>query len=183
MGEKYGVGRNTVRSILHHIGILGQEGRHGRYRLPREFVQRGYGHRIDGKGRKHPFDVLSPLAQQLIDEQWEQARIEVEEERTSSPHMAAAASALADFKKVRLRDLEPEQEVSWLLYHFPSLTLTDVATILSVSRPLVSRYSEKRAKQRERLKARRERGEVINPWRASINLINRLIGEPDIDRD
>ena len=68
LGQRYGVSPRQARAILHHMGLLQPE--RGRYRLPRQAVEKGLGLRHDRPRSGHPFDVISPLGQQLIAEVW-----------------------------------------------------------------------------------------------------------------
>lgn len=150
LGEQYGVGSKKVRSILHHMGLLQSEGQHGRYRLTLHAVEQGLGKRIDkAKNSKWPFDVISPEGQRLIALVWRETVTDFERERLSEPIVRSADAALQAFKAQRSSALETQQEVCWLLDHYRDLSLQQIADLLGVQRPLVSRYANLREKQRE----------------------------------
>jgi hypothetical protein len=157
LGKKYGAGRNRVREVLHHIGLLWPEGKHGRYRLPYDAVARGLGKRIEaGNRRKFPFDVLSPGAQALIATQWDTAVAELAAEKSAVPN--SAARLFADFQeRRRSKVLQTGGQVRWYLDHFPDLRHEEIATLIGVSQPMVSRHARQRAKQKQFLRDRVER--------------------------
>jgi hypothetical protein len=150
LGERYGVGNKKIRSILHHMGLLQSEGQHGRYRLTPHAVEQGLGIRHDKpKKSKYPFDVISPEGQRLIALAWDETVADLDRERLNDPIVHAADMALQSFKARKATALETQQEVCWLLDHFDNLTFQQIADLLSVQRPLVSRYANLRKKQRE----------------------------------
>lgn len=123
LGVKYAVGEKKVRSILHHIGLLAPEGRgqKTRYRLTSHAVNQGLGKRIEASAkRKWPFDVISPLGQQLVAQVWEEAAEELEAEK-ASPLLQHAEKALAQFKAGRKGPMTTQEEVCWLADHFGDL--------------------------------------------------------------
>jgi predicted XRE-type DNA-binding protein len=150
LGEQYGVGRKNVRSILHHMGLLQSEGQHGRFRLTPHAVQQGLGKRIDkSKRSKYPFDVLSPEGQKLIASVWQETVNDLERERLSDPLVQSADAALQAFKSQHVTDMKTQEEVCWLTQRFPDLTYQQIANLLGVERPLVSRYANLQRKQLE----------------------------------
>lgn len=159
LGEQYGVGSKKVRSILHHMGLLQSEGQHGRYRLTPHAVQQGLGKRIEKSKRSQwPFDVISPEGQKQIASVWSQTVTDLEHDRMSDPLVQSAEAALQAFNARRSTDMETQQEVCWLLDHYADLTLQQIASLLGVERPLVSRYAILRKKQREFMKTQASSG-------------------------
>jgi predicted transcriptional regulator len=53
-----------------------------------------------------------------------------------------------------------KEEVYWLLDHFPNLAMQQVADLIRVERPLVSRYAKLRSEQRSFAQRLRERTEA-----------------------
>jgi hypothetical protein len=150
LGKQYGLGSKKVRSILHHMGLLQSEGQHGRYRLTPRAIEQGLGKRIDkSRNSKWPFDVISPEGQRLIAMAWDETVTDLERERLSDPIVHTADAVLQRFKLQRASVLETQQEVCWLLDHFDDLTFQQIADLLGVERPLVSRYANRRKEQRE----------------------------------
>ena len=114
LGKEYGIGARRVREVLHHIGVLGPEGPHGRYRLSKGAVQRGLGKRFEAVGkRKYPFDVLSPEAQALIAQEWERAIQELAAEKNSSERTRAALRHFTEFQERRPSELQTQEQVHW----------------------------------------------------------------------
>jgi hypothetical protein len=157
LGTQYGVGNRKVRSVLHHMGFLQSEGQHGRYRLTPHAVEQGLGIRHDRPKRsKWPFDVISPKGQELIALIWDKTISDLECERLSDPLVRSADTALQEFKAQSPTPMKTQQEVCWLTNRFPGLTYQQIADLLGVQRPLVSRYANLQKKQiafRERQKA------------------------------
>lgn len=151
LGAKYGVGPRRVRVILHHMGVLAAEGR--RYRLPRTFVERGFGIRHDKPRSGYPFDVLSPECQALIAEAWDDTVADLESE--TAPTMRRAEAALAAFRSTRRRELNTQEAVYWLYDHYTRLLHRQIADILGVTPQLVSKFTKLRAKQKQINIARR----------------------------
>jgi hypothetical protein len=158
LGERYGVGSKKIRSILHHMGLLQSEGQHGRYRLTPHAVEQGLGKRIEKTRKsKWPFDVISPEGQKLIASFWNETVADMETERFATPLLQVANDGLARFRSSRTADPTTQMEVCWLLDHFPSLTMQDMSILISVERPLVSRYAKLRFKQLTFAKRLRDR--------------------------
>jgi hypothetical protein len=150
LGERYGVGNKKVRAILHHMGLLQSEGRHGRYRLTPHAVEQGLGKRIEkARKSKYPFDVISPEGQRLIAENWQAAVAEMNIEKVATPLLRAASDGLTHFRNSRVSEPTTQMEVCWLIDHFSKLSMTDIGTLIGVERPLVSRYANLRFKQLE----------------------------------
>jgi hypothetical protein len=148
LGEKYDVGERKIRAILHHIGMLQPEG--GRYRLTANAIEQGFGKRHDNpKKHQHPFDVISPLGQQIIAENWDWIVTDLEQDKRSTPRLRAASDALEEFRKGRSSQSTIQMEVCWLIDHFPKLTPCEIARVVGVPHPQVYRYSSIRSKQRD----------------------------------
>jgi hypothetical protein len=148
LGKQYGVGERKIRTILHHLGMLQPEG--GRYRLTARAIEQGFGKRHDNpKKHQYPFDVISPLGQQIIAENWDWVVTDLEQKKRSTPRLRAASDALEEFKKARSSQLTTQMDVCWLTDHFPKLTPCEIAQIVGVPHPQVYRYSRIRSKQRD----------------------------------
>ncbi|MBM1172152.1 hypothetical protein [Microvirga arabica] len=148
LGERYGVGNKKVRSILHHMGLLQSEGKHGRYRLTANAVEQGLGIRHDKpKKSKYPFDVIGPEGQRLIALAWDEAVTDLERERLNDPQARSADAALQEFQALLPSPMTTQEEVCWLTSRFPDLTYQQIADLLGVQRPLVSRYANLQKKQ------------------------------------
>lgn len=151
LGERYGVGKRRVREILHHMGLLAPE--NGRYRLPRSAVEKGLGIRHDRPRVRHPFDVLSPRAQAMVAQVWDETVADLDASRAADPDVLKASLALEAFKANRpvspktQTKMTTQMEVCWLLDHFgpAGLTLQQIANILGVDRALVSRHAGRRS--------------------------------------
>lgn len=143
LGDKYQVGPKRVRTILHHMGVLAAEGR--RFRLPRAFVERGFGIRHDKPRSGHPFDVLSPKCQALIAEEWDDTVADLDNEATQA--MRHAKAALDSFRRARRRELTTQEAVCWLNDHYPRLLHRQIADILGVTAQFVSKFTKLRGKQ------------------------------------
>jgi hypothetical protein len=147
LGERYGVGERKIRTILHHLGMLQPEG--GRYRLTTHAIAQGFGKRHDNpKKHQHPFDVISPLGQQIIAENWGWVIADLEQDRRSTPRLRAASGALEEFRKSRAVEPTTQMEVCWLTDHFAKLTPCEIAYVVGVPHPQVYRYSNLRFEQR-----------------------------------
>jgi len=74
--------------------------------------------------------------------------MDYEEDIKSDTLVDTARLALDAFKAQRTGAMQTQEEVCWLLDHFPAMTLTATAKTLGVTTSLVHRYAEKRNKQR-----------------------------------
>jgi hypothetical protein len=148
LGKQYGLGEKKIRSVLHHLGMLRSEG--GRFRLTAKAVQLGLGKRHD-KPKKHryPFDVISPLGQKIIAENWDWVGADLEQEKQSKPLRLEASQALESFKGQRLREMTTQMEVCWMRDHFPELTQDEIASLIDTPQSLVNRYGKAQGKQRD----------------------------------
>lgn len=155
LGQRYGVGSREIRAILHHIGVLAQEGH--RYRLPRHLVDEGIGQRHDFPRSGHAFDVLSPLGQQLVASVWDEAVADYRAERDKEALVVSIRRTLALCKANRRDDLGTAGEVRFLLDHFEDVQLNTIAAALDVSPQLVSRHAARREAQHSFIKRWRAR--------------------------
>ena len=144
----YNVGPKQIRVILHHMGLLQSEGQHGWYRLTRRAVEQGLGKRINKSKSRHPFDVISPSGQALIDQVWEETVADLRRERCSDPQPAKARATLIAFKATRLSPMTTQEEVCWMKDHYSDMPHEQIASALEISPGLVSRYTNKRREQR-----------------------------------
>jgi hypothetical protein len=150
LGEQHGVGRKEIRVILHRMGLLQPEGRQGHYRLTQRAVSQGLGKRIERSTRvRWPFDVISPIGQETIASAWATTMADLERERRRDTVAERARTALHHFQASNSRNLTTQEAVSWLADHFPDLSQRQIAAILNLSEPLVSRYLTLRKGQRE----------------------------------
>ena len=93
--------------------------------------------------------MISPAAQGWIAERWEETLAGLDEVKTAP--LAEAQDALTKFQSRRMREMSVQEMVSWLADHFHHLTQEDIASILSVSQPLVGRYLRVRSTRRSQL--------------------------------
>lgn len=162
LGERYGVGPRRVRAILGEMGLLVCEGHHGRYRLTREAVAKGYGKRHDRpKKGKYPFDVVSPAGQAFVAANWDSAAQRLERQLATSPLATRARSALDSFGHRRREPMGTKEQVRWLCNHYPSLSKREIASILGTSEQLAGRYAEQFARQRAN--TREESQRILKP--------------------
>jgi hypothetical protein len=148
LGRKYGLGPKQIRSALHHLGMLQIEG--NRLRLTQKAVHLGYGRRHDfPKRHKYPFDMISPLGQKVIAENWEWLLTDIAEEKQSKPKLKAASAALSAAKEKRSGEMTTQMDVCWLRDHFPDLTQDEIASLNDSPQSLVNRYAKLQAKQRD----------------------------------
>jgi hypothetical protein len=146
LGQRYGLGPKKICSVLHHPEMLQTEGK--RLRLTRKAVELGYGRRHDfPKKHKYPFDVISPLGQRVIAENWEWLLADMAEEEHSKAILWEASEAMASFKESRRSEMTTQMEVCWLRDHFPNLTQVEMATLLDIPQSLVDRYVKLQARQ------------------------------------
>lgn len=162
LGAMYGAGRRETRTILRAMGFLHVEGggSHQRHRLCPWVVERGWGKRHE---RKHaaPFDVVGPDARAWIAARWGDTVAALEANKGEP--VKEAAVALEAFREERDQfrrqhghaPMSPEEMVSWLSYHRPSLTQADVASVVNITQQLVSRYVARAADQRQKQRQRR----------------------------
>jgi hypothetical protein len=155
LGELYGVGSRKVRAILHHMGVLGQEGR--RYRLPRYLVEDGIGTRHDKPRSGYPFDVISPEGQDLVASVWAETVEDYEADCRKDRAVPLIRDSLAAFKTTRANPMTSQEEVCWIVDHFRDTPHRTIAEILEVSPALVIRYVKKRTEDR----AYRERRKLV----------------------
>ncbi len=111
--------------------------------------------RLHRKIDKYPFDVISPDGRKWIEELWPLAVEEIQKRKTTLP-VKQATEALTEFKKTR-KEMTVQMEVCWLADHFPDLSQAQMALVLSVSQPLVSRNLAIRKRQRDWARALKNR--------------------------
>ena len=165
LGQLYGLGRRKTTEVLRVLDVLVIENDNGtnRHRLADWFVQRGYGKRLYRKADRYPFHVISPSGQEWIAEMWSLAIEEIE--ATKKAGIVAEASAALEAFSVDRREMNAQMQVCWLVDHFPKLTETQVASIISVSQPLVNRYVSTRQGQ---LMEARKRKLAVLPVASSV---------------
>lgn len=151
LGEMLGAGARKTRSILLKMEFLQIEGTatKTRHRLCPWVVERGWGKRIE-TNRSRPFDVVGPEGQTWVAGRW--CKVVAELEASKSALSLVAAEALRRFMEVRLRPLPLEGMVCWFADNFPTLTQSEIASILTVTQPLVQRYLQRRSDRRAALR-------------------------------
>jgi hypothetical protein len=144
-GKAMGVGSRQTRAILIEMDFLfisqatGEDKFSTRSRscLRPWVIEMGWGRRnFPRKG--YPFDVINEEAQEWIKARWFKTKERVED----LPSYATKAKVeLAHFFARRSRNVENflKIQVKWLLDHFPELTHSEMARILSVSQQIVSK--------------------------------------------
>lgn len=161
LGQLYGQTPRRTRAVLRELGLLyvPANGNKQAHRVAAWALKEGLAkHHPKSKTVRHPFDVIGPAGQAWIKERWQQG-VTALEEKTTNPTINVARQALAAFKKDRGRSSMPaQQEICWLVDHFPDLGQSDIATILDISQQLVSKFVNVRAKQ---LRDRREAVEAM----------------------
>jgi hypothetical protein len=156
LGKQHGLGARKIRSVLHHMGILRSE--KGRLRLTPKAVRLGLGKRYDNPKRfKYPFDVISPLGQNIVAENWYWVAADLRQEKHSKPILREASEALENFKKGRPSEMTSQMGVCWLRDHYPRLTQDEIASLIDIPQSLVNRYAKLQERQREYV-----RGQKIN---------------------
>ena len=131
--------------------MLQSEGK--RLRLTPKAVALGYGKRHDRpKKIKYPFDVIAPLGQKVIAENWAWVVADLEHEKHSKPQMQTASEVLAAFKEGRCGEMTTQMEVSWMRDHFPELAQDEIAALIDAPQSLVNRYARLQERQREHAK-------------------------------
>jgi hypothetical protein len=162
LGQRYDVGPRKVRIILREMKFVYIPGDAPKaaHRISPWAIETSYGLRHERrKGVKHAFDVISPAGQAWIEERWADAQAVVES-RSSALKIQVARRELDEFKVSRNRmSMKVQEQVCWLADHIPRLTHDDMAIVLDVSQPIVSRYMAKR--DDERRKARERRAETL----------------------
>jgi hypothetical protein len=172
VAEVHGIGPRKFRTVLQRLDFVQLEHKKNewRYRLSPWVMERGWGRRLKRNLGSHqtPFDVIGPDGQDWIADNVEAAIAEIEAE--VSPEMEAARLALERFRTTRneYRARFPDREnmsvdemVGWLSDFFPRLSHQQIASVLSVSRQLVSRLLDRRSSLLKSAKAKR--GSVPGP--------------------
>lgn len=145
LADVFGCGRRTLTVILRELAFLQIEydGRYNRYRVADWVVSKGWGKRLRSKSSKYPFDIVSSDAVLWLIDRWEQAlrnygaKLDVQ--------VVHAKKALKDFQKHRDETMTVEMQVCWIRDIFPDLTQKEIAEVVDVSQPIVSRYLRKRS--------------------------------------
>jgi hypothetical protein len=149
-----GVGPRRTRAILAELGFLVSEG-HGRslkLRLAHWVTERGWGKR-QRSYRGTPFDVIGPEGRRWIEDRWDDAVGEFSELSTQGQ---TARDHLAAFRERRLNpDMPVQEQVCWLVYHYPDLSQTEKARIIGVTQQVVSKYETIRRRQLDKRIAQR----------------------------
>lgn len=165
LGERHGVGRREVRTVLRKMGFLHVEGgrSHQRHRLSGWVTERGWGKRLQRKHRKQttPFDVIGPEAQDWIAQRWSSTVEEIEASRASS--LRHVRNVLDEFARKRnnYRDeigcdhMSIQEKVIWFTDHHPQLTQVEIASVVEVTQQLAGRYLSIRTDQIRRAKERK----------------------------
>lgn len=185
LGRRHGVGPRKVRAILHHMGVLGREGRS--YRLPRDLVESGIGRRHDRPKSGHSFDVISPEGRRLIDSMWSETVEDYEADCRKNSSVQPIRDALAAFKSTRTDELGTAGEVRWIEDHFPGTLHKTIAEVLEVSPALVTRHTKQRAAQIEHCKRMRGRDLLalgtVNAWQTltGADLLRYHLSKPGFD--
>jgi predicted XRE-type DNA-binding protein len=158
LGLRYKVSSRKVWVILRELKFVYIPGADPKavHRISPWAIEAGYGLLHDPrKGIKHAFDVISPAGQAWIDERWADA-VAVVEARASGSKLQAPRSELKTFQTSRSRsEMSVQVQVCWLADHFAALTQDEMALLLDVSQPIVSRYMNTRADQRSKARVRR----------------------------
>lgn len=144
LGQAFNLGPRQVRQVLHQMGwVFPTAAGRGRYRLTPEAIKQRLGRHIAKSKSGRAFDIISPLGQERFAEALPAALSALENRET--PKVADARAALAAFKERRLdcdRWTTP-MEVSWLRYFWPDLSQDEIATVLAISKQLVSHHAGK----------------------------------------
>lgn len=162
LGALLGEGPRTARSILLKMEFLQIEGvaTHSRHRLCTWVVERGYGKRIQAN-RSRPFDVVGPEGQAWVSARW--SKVVGEVEAAKSDVSRQAAGALHAYRETRLTPLPVEAMVWWVRDHFQVLTQAEIASVLSITQPLVQRYLQRRSDQRAKLQRSKSAALQVKP--------------------
>ncbi|WP_262296961.1 hypothetical protein [Microvirga sesbaniae] len=116
-------------------------------------VRLGLGQRHDNPKRfKDPFDVISPLGQKILAENWHWVAADLQQAKQSKPIVRETSKALARLKEGRRREMTTQIDVCWLRDHFPKLTQDEIASLVDITQSLVSRYAKLQGKQRDHVK-------------------------------
>jgi hypothetical protein len=166
VAEVHGIGPRKFRAVLQRLDFVQLEYKDNewRHRLSPWVLERGWGQRLKRSRGTHqtPFDVISPDGQDWIALKVEAAIAELEAE--VSPEMEAAGLALENFRKARneyraqfadRKNMPVDEMVAWLSDFFPRLSHQEIASILYVSRQLVSRLLRRRSSLLKSAKGKR----------------------------
>lgn len=154
LGTLKGVGSRQVRAILVELGFLVSEG-HGRnlrLRLANWVTERGWGKR-QRSYRGTPFDVIGPEGRRWIDGRWDDAVGAFSDLSTLGQTARDHLTAFRDRRKNP--DMPVQEQVCWLVYHYPDLSQTEKARIIGVTQQMVSKFEGIRRRQISKLTAQR----------------------------
>lgn len=153
VAAKFQISRSTLIKVMTELGLCQKEydpvALAYRNRLVPEAAEKGMGFRI--LGEYGPFDVLSPIAIEYIQENL----AEMLEKTALDKATRDALSALREHEQQRRTNLNTEGKVRWLLDYFPNVELTQLAAGLGISRQVVHRYKKKKEDQLKRALRRR----------------------------
>lgn len=148
-GKRMGVGPRRVRHILHHAGMLRPEGRHGRFRIPRSLIAKGFGKGIEKPASGRPFDVLSPAAVAVLAREWPTLVSDYDHERGKFDEIVAAREALASAEGAQTEQrLGTKARIWWVRDSFPDLNHEQIGAVVGVQQPRVSKVLKARDEQR-----------------------------------
>ena len=154
--EKLEVGRKLLMKALLEDGVCQREydevaGKH-RNRLHPDAVEKGLGYRINGE--HSPFDVLSPLGQEVAKE-----ALKTYQKKHGPQKWCPMFEALHDYEEDRksnnMGKLTAQMKVCWLLDNFGDVPPEVIARGISVSRQLVYKHIRIRNMQLETAHARK----------------------------
>ena len=146
--QKLKVSRKALTETLLRMDICQREfdevAEKPRIRLHPEAAEKGLGFRIMGK--HGPFDVLSPLCREIIEDDLKAYLASVSPER-----WRPAFATLADYERFRadqkMSKLDPRMRVSWLVDHYDDIPSQVIAGGIGVGKSLVYRYLDERQQQ------------------------------------
>lgn len=142
------VKRKVLTDILKKMGICNREfdevAGKPRIRLHPEAEEKGLGIRI--MGEHGPFDVLSPLCREIIEDELKAHLASISPKRWKP-----AFEELARYERFRadknMAKLDPKMRVCWLVDHFEGIPAELIARGIGVASSLVYRYLDYRKQQ------------------------------------
>jgi len=146
--ETFRVSRKALTETLLKMGICQREfdevAGKPRIRLHPNAAEKGLGFRI--MGEHGPFDVLSPLCREIVEDELKAylASISPKRWRPALEELAAYEQHRVSHKMTKL---DPRMKVCWLIDHFNSIPSQVIAGGIGVGKSLVYRYLEERRKQ------------------------------------
>jgi predicted DNA-binding protein (UPF0251 family) len=149
--QRFQISRSSLIKVLLHLNLCQKEydkvAGEFRHRLHPEAVKKGMGCRIMGK--HGPFDVLSPITLEWLEEDLKALLSVTELDRQT----VEAFQALREFEADPLLKMDLEGKVYWLTNRFPMLQVRQMAKGLGVSERVIHRYLARRRSQLERASA------------------------------